>query len=403
MRCFHGASFPGEIHGHGWHVTDDGVRTMLVAAGTKLYTLLEGGDPVELSMAFLPVVDQVRTEPDVVHFISLSGGTATTFIYDGVNQNLKFEGDKLTKMGITTPGTAPTPSLAGAGSLSAGLRKAVITLKSAHHESDCSAVVRDFSATVGQKATFASPTQGVDYDDPQVLTWCVYASIAGGAELHFVDEKAIGVNIEVGTLTYAPGVGQFDTIVKEKKLVSALENTPPPAPAVALAEHRGQLAGVFADDLGLVRFTALDPDFMVPEGWPEIYVQPVRHSDGDHLTALASMYEWLVCFKQFGAHAIVGDKFEDYTVVPVLAAEGGKRIGSGCFNPGTCLMVENAVLFCAADGIYRADRYASPTGGIVAERISGAIDDLYAAAKFSLGASCFFDRIHRLFGFLGHG
>jgi hypothetical protein len=60
-------------------------------------------------------------------------------------------------------------------------------------------------------------------------------------------------------------------------------------------------------------------------------------------------------------------------------------------------------MFASRDGIYKISRFASAAGGIEAERMSGAVDDLYAAAKFSLGATCFFDRNNRVFVFLGHG
>jgi len=237
-------------------------------------------------------------------------------------------------------------------------------------------------------------TAADEFDDPQVTTWRAYMTVAGGSAFRFVDEADIGVDIVVD-LT--------DTALAERDPVEFFVNDPPVGPAIALAEHRGQLAGVFAADRNIVRFSSLDPEYMVPEGWPEDFVQPVAHSDGDELTTLASLNEWLLCFKNNAAFAIVGDTFEEYIVVPVLAAAGGKRIGIGCFSPGTVLQVENALMFVSRDGIYKIDRYASPSGGITAERLSGPIDDLFAAAKFSLSGATFFDRIHRLFGHLGHG
>jgi len=402
MRTFHGASFPAPVKGHAWHVAQDGTRTMLVAAGTGLYRLIEGGDPVLLSMANLPADIQTRVEPEVVNFLSLSGGTNTTFIYDGVNPTLKYDDSGLlTKMGITTP---PTPHSASSilthGFVPKGTRNIVQTLKSLHHESSPSETPREvtLNTLAGNTYTVASPVQGVDFDDPQVKTWCVYSTIAGGGDFRFAAEADIGVDIVLGASST-----DDDKNLAERTKVEFLVNDPPPAAAVAMAEHRGQLAAVFADDLNLVRFSNLDPDFMVPEGWPETFVQPVMHSDGDEITALASLDEWLVVWKMTGTYAIVGESFDVYRVVPVIAAAGGKRLGVGVFNPGTVLQVENAVFFCARDGMYKVDRYATPSGGISATRLSSAIDALYSAAKFSLGASTFFDRIKRIFAFLGHG
>lgn len=398
LRVFHGVDFPDPVRGHAWHVAPDGLRTMLVAAGTKIYSLVEGGDPVELVLTGLPADSQTRVEPEVVNFLSLSGGTNTTFIFDGVNPTIKFDGSSLSIMGIEAP---PVPLAAvsfGAGNVPPGTRTLVQTLvSSTQHESNPSTAISITTTVTSQQFTIPSPTRGpgaTEFDNPYVDKWRVYMTVAGGAAPRFVDEADIGVNIVVN-LT--------DATLGERKVAQFDVNDPPPAPAVAMAEHRGQLAAVFNDDLGLVRFSNLDPDFMVPEGWPEDFVQPVTHADGDELTALASLNEWLVVFKTNGTYAVVGESFEEYRVVPVLAAAGGKRIGAGTFNPGCVLQVENALFFVARDGIYKVDRFASPNGGIIAERLTGSIDDLYAAAKFSLGASTFFDRIHRLFGFPGHG
>lgn len=400
FRPFIGAPLPADVKGTSWHVTEDGHRQLLVAAGNRLFRCQDGGDPIELGLDELPSTKRTRSEPERVYFLSLSGGTNTTFIYDGVNPNLKWDGAVLTQMGINTP---PTPhnatSILSHGSVNKGTRNLVQTLVTDHHESSPSETPREQTFnSVGNTFTVASPTNpsigGGDIDDPQVQRWRIYMTVAGGAEFRFVDEADIGVDIVVDIK---------DTDLAERNLAEFFTNDPPPAAAIALTEHRGQLAGVFADDANLVRFSNLDPDFMVPEGWPADFVQPVAHGDGDELTALASQVEWLMCYKNTAAFAIVGATFDEYKVVPVVAAAGGKRIGLGVFSPGTVLQVENALFFVARDGIYRIDRFSTATGGLTPVRLSGAIDSLFSAAKFSLGASTFFDRIHRLFGFLGHG
>jgi hypothetical protein len=395
MVPFHGADFPEEIVGVKWHVNADGTRILLAAGRLGgLYTCFPGSDPVTLALTNLPVVDQTRSAVEVVHFLSLSGGLNTTFIYDGVNQNLKFDGTTLTKMGISTP-PAPNPEGAhAAGNVTAGVRLYKLTLKSTTHESDVSTDPLSVTVAPGasQQYDIPSPVQGVDYDDPQVVTWALYSTVAGGGTYYFVDEADISVDITVDVA---------DVILKNQGQAEELVNTPPPAPAVALVEHRGQLAGVFNDDLGLVRFSNIDPDYMVPEGWPEDFVQPVAHGDGDELTALASLHEWLVCFKIVATYGVIGESFDEYKVVPVLAAPASRQ-GIGCLNPDGILQVENAIMFPARDGIYKIDRFQGG-GGLVADRMTGSIDDLYAAYIFSLGAATFFDRKKRVANWLGHG
>lgn len=373
--------------------------TLLVAAGTLIQSCFEGGDPETLPLTNLPAVDQTRVEPDRVSFLSLSGGLETTFIYDGVNQNLKYDGTRLTKMGFVAAPNPDTESAHTPGSIPKGKRQIKITLSTEQHEGPPSPAFLEVEVTVttGQQYTIPSPVRGTgpnEFDDPQVTTWSVYSTIQGGGTYRFVDSADIDVDIVVN-LT--------DTALEERDPLQQFVNEAPPAPAVALCEHRGQVVGVFTDDLNLLRFSYMDESYMVPEGWPEDYVQPVAHSDGDHITSLASMHEWLVAFKENATFAVAGESFEEYKVVPILAAGGGKHIGIGCFAPGTVLQVENAIMFASRDGIYRISRFASAAGGIEAERLSGAIDDLYAAAKFSLGATCFFDRNRRVFVFLGHG
>lgn len=397
------AAFPAPLRGHGFHVKSDGTRQTLAACANGIvYRCFDGGDPIELSFSALPATEQTRVDVEKVYFLSLSGGTNTTYIYDGVNPNLKWDGERLTRLGIppAPPAAVPTED---PGDITPGTRNYAITLVSPTHETNPSEVLRVVTIVEGggnKQETFTSPVQGVDFDDPQVTLWRLWRTTAGGAELKLIDEADIAVAIVDNTT---------DTTLLGRDKVEDLFNDDPTDPAtgakahaIALVEHRGQLAGVFSYDPNIVRFSNTDPDYMVPEGWPLDFVQPVAHSDGDTITALASFFEWLVVFKQNSTYAIVGDSFEEYRVVPVLA-NGATRQGIGTFSPGCVLQVENALLFAARDGIYRIDRFADASGGIKAERISGQVDDLYAAVRFSLGTATFFDRKRRLFAYLGHG
>jgi len=423
MRPFNGVAFTDVVRGMGWHVAPDGTRELLVAAGNTLQRCSLGGDPIDMPLTGrVPTEGGASTRVDVqkVNFLSLSGGANVTFIYDGVNANLKWDGTNLSKMGV--PGgsgdnnhigksprpAVPTPS---PGAITKGTRTYVQTLVSgaSGHEGDCGSVdpndnqSRDVICTGAQQFTFASPVQvpttpnflNNEFDDPQVTSWRLYRTEAfPGAKLRFVGESNIGAVI-------VDNVTDLDIIAQNQ--VEQLVNGQPQAPIVAMVEHRGQLIAAMADDASLVRFSNFDPDYMVPEGWPRNYVQPVAHGDGDTITALKSFTESCVVFKQNSTYAITGDTFSEYKIEPLLA--GGTRIGIGCGFPGSILQIENALFFAARDGIYRLDRFASAYGGrgLQAVRMTQAIDDLYAAANFSLGSACFFDRKKRIFAFLGHG
>lgn len=404
MRPFNGVPFSGNIRGFCFHVRVDGTREAIVAAGAAFQRCSFGGDPIDIPLTGLPLYNQTRIEQEKVFFLSLSGGTNTTFIYDGVNANVKWDGSVLSKMGLPDGVTPQTPADA-AGNIGKGTRFYVITLVSPYHEGDISAFPLTVELTTdGHSLTFASPVQTPDavgsaasiaaaaalgqYDDPQVTKWRLWRTIRDSSEYRFIAEADIGTDI-VDNVT--------DETLAGNDVVEQLVNKAPQAPIVAMVEHRGQLIAAMADDASILRFSNTDPDYMVPEGWPRAWVQPVSHGDGDLVTALRSFNEWAVVFKSNSTHAIIGEEFKAYKIVPVLA--GGTRQGIGCGFPGSILQIENAVFFAARDGLYRIDR----AGSLTAVRISSAIDDLYSGANFSLGAATFFDRKKRMFWFGSHG
>lgn len=408
LRPFSGVPFSGNVRGYCFHVRVDGTREALVAAGAAFQRCTFGGDPIDIPLTGLPLYNQTRVEREKVFFLSLSGGTNTTFIYDGVNPNVKWDGSVLSKMGLPDGPTPVVPADA-AGLISKGTRRYVETLVSPYHEGEISAVFREVTlATDNHSLTFASPTQTPDavgspatiaaaaaanqYDDPQVTKWRLWRTVGTvdntGAQLRFIGEADIGTDI-VDNVT--------DEVLGGNDVVERLVNKAPQAPIIAMVEHRGQLIAAMADDASILRFSNVDPDYMVPEGWPRNFVQPVSHGDGDLVTSLRSFNEWAVVFKSNSTHAIIGDAFKDYKIVPVLA--GGTRQGIGCGFPGSILQIENAVFFASRDGFYRIDR----GGNLTAVRISSAIDDLYSAVNFSLGSATFFDRKKRVFWFGGHG
>lgn len=400
IRPFTGAAFPAVVRGMAFHVNADGTFHLLAAcANGKLYRCFQGGDPIELSMAGLPVAEQTRVDTEIVNFISISGGRNTTIIYDGVNPNLKWDGVQLSRLGIAIPTQTPEPT-EDVGLIEAGTRNYVHTLVSPYFESSPSNEsagdgnnYRVVTQTANKKQTFPSPVQGTDFDDPQVTMWRLWRTAAGGSELKFIGEADIGTPIE-------DNVPDVNLIGRDP--VEELVSDPPPSFAVCMCEHRGQLIGVFADDTNILRFTNVDPDYMVTEGWPRNFTQPVAHGDGDEIKAVASFFDWVIVFKNNAAYAVVGDSFSNYQVVPILAS-ANTRQGIGCFAPGSIRQVENELQWASRDGIYSISRFSDPSGGLKAKRISGPIDDLYTAARYSLGSSSFSQRKKRYASFNGHG
>lgn len=394
LKPYNAAPFSGRVVGQGWHVKSDGTRELIVAAGAAFQRAVPYGDPVNLALS-LPSTEPARTTPSRAFFLSLSGGNNLTFIYDGTNTNLKYDGNQLTKMGLPEGPTPAAPSVI-AGSVDAGVHDFVMTLDSGFHEGNPSSTQRTVTVSGSTSGLrFASPVNGVDYDDPQVLQWRLWATIAGGKDYFFVGSADIGVAIDY-TLSRDD--------LSARTTLEEFVNAAPIGPFIALCEHRGQLVGVNTADVNLLRFSHIDPQYSVPEGWPSDTVLPIAHGDGDEIAALASFHEWLVVFKRNGAWAVTGNTTDGFEVTPVLAAGGGHRIGIGVQNQGAILQIENEIFFASRDGIYALERVPTGmSGGVQAKRLSGPIDELYAAANFEFSGSVIFDRKRRLFGLMGHG
>src|SRR5258708_4019545 len=81
-----------------------------------------------------PSPQQPRVAPTAgVRFLSLSGADSTTFIYDGVNPTVKWNGVSITKMGLPTPTAPAAPTPNGGASIGRGTRDYYRTLKTAVH------------------------------------------------------------------------------------------------------------------------------------------------------------------------------------------------------------------------------------------------------------------------------
>jgi hypothetical protein len=395
----HGAAFPAPVRGMGVHIRTDASRDYLVASGAAMYRMPLYGDPILLSLAALPSTQNTRVDPTGgVRFLSLSGADSVTFIYDGVNPTIKWTGSTLTKMGLPTPTAPAIPTPTGGTSIGAGIRDYYRTLKTAYHESDVSEARRVQQVGAGGQI-FTSPVNGVDYDDPQVTKWALYRTQAGGAKPFFIGEADLGLTITDN---------QTDEAMGDLYPADQLGNQPPDSTPfsglfIALVEHQSLVFGVDSFDRSLVRFSSGTDMYMVPEGWPEIRTIPIAHGDGDEITALASFFDWLVVFKQLSTWAIIGNLDVGYTVVPVLAASGGRRLGIGCIAADAVLHLENELIFPSRDGFYLIERFAGVQAGIAAKKISDPIDSIYNCANFSLGAAALYDRQKQVYCFMGHG
>ena len=390
----------------GWHSPPTGQRQCLAAlndASGTIYRVYPNGDPTALVLTSLPS-SASRAAPTFCNFLSLSGGANLTYIYDGLNTNLKYDGTVLTHMGIST-GPAPVLDagfgVAGiddtGGSINDGIRKFRISLDSGFHEGPATITGSELSVTFArgtttQRAKFTSPTAG-SIDDPQVTTWKLYGTVVDGEDYFFLAKANIGTDITID---------QPDDVVAVSTVLEEFLNDAPQFPFVALVEHRGQVFGVDTSDRNIVRASNFDPDFMVPEGWPTHWTTPIAPGDGDEINALASFHEWLIVFKNRSTWKISGT-WPDLQVTPLLSVDTGKNVGLGIANQRSFAQIENTLVFAARDGRYLIERFSGAQTDVRSRRISGAVDDLMAKMDFQQGSSMHFDRAHRTMFMLGHG
>lgn len=399
LKPAHGAAFPNPIRGMGTHIRSDASRDYLIASGAALYRMPLYGEPILLPLTGMPSTQQTRVDPTGgVRFLSLSGADNTTFIFDGVNPTIKWNGLALSKMGLPTPTLPAAPTPAGGTTIEAGPRDYYRTLRSPVHESDLSLPLEVVQAGAGGQ-TFASPVNGVDFDDPQVTEWALYRTSLLRGQIFLVGTADLGLSI-TDNLT--------DGVLGAGRVAEALVNRPPDTSPfsglfLTLAEHQSLLWGVDTYDRSTVRFSWGTDQFIAPEGWPANRTIPVAHGDGDEITALASFFDWLVVFKQLSTWAITGTLDAGYTVVPILAAGGGRRLGIGCIAADAVLHLGNELIFPSRDGFYLIERFQGVQAGIAAKKISDPIDTVYNCANFALGASALYDRQKQVYVFLGHG
>jgi hypothetical protein len=395
----HGSSFPDVVRGMGTHIRSDGSRDYLIASGAALYRMPLFGEPILLPLTGLPSTQQTRVDPTGgVKFLSLSGADNTTFIFDGVNPTLKWNGLALSKMGLPTPTAPAAPVATGGTAIGAGIRDYYRTVSSAVHESDLSSATR-VTQVGGGGQIFASPVDGVDYDDPQVTQWSLYRTTDGFAKRFFVGTTDIGLTITDNT----PDGTFSDSAVAESFVNLPPDTAPFSGLFVSLVEHQSLLWGVDTYDRSLVRFSYGTDQYIAPEGWPTTRTIPVAHGDGDEIQALASFYEWLVVFKQLSTWAIAGSLDAGYQVLPILAAGGGRRLGIGCIAADAILHLENEIVFPSRDGFYLIERFAGAQAGVAAKKISDAIDALYNCTNFARGAAAIYDRQKQVYMFFGYG
>jgi hypothetical protein len=376
--------------GLGWHTTASGTRELVMIDGAATDAIYRAKPYQAVEELLLPAVGLYRTDVDRAFVMNLSGGANLSFIYDGVNPNLKYDGTAVSKMGI---GAAATPAVptndtgAASTALTNGTRKYVHTYVSAYHEGNPTPVgsarevtLADSGNSTTQRSSFVLPSSGT-IDDSQVTSVKLYRTIKDGEDYFYVTSGAPGATVTDDV---------SDEALIESEALEEFINAEPPGPFVALVEHRGQLVGIATDDRGILHHSYFDPEYMVPEGWPAQWVTPVRPGDSDTCNGLASFHEWLIVGKGKSLHKLTGT-WPDYEVSPLEVA-GATDAGIGIAHQGCFVHAGNTLLALTREGLVGIERYGGEVADIQAKRLSGPINDLWNGIDYANVIGGVFDR-----------
>lgn len=284
------------------------------------------------------------------------------FLVNGVDENKKWNGTTLTKMGVAAPTTAPSAATNGGGVLT-GTYQWKVTFVTATAESNGSPASNQLTLSSNQVLLSSIPTS----PDPQVLRRRIYRTAAGGSTYLFVGQ--INDNTTTTFVDNTPDASLGATI--------PTRNHPP---------ERGSLIEHFKHRLWI----AGDPnnprrlyfsEFFEPESWPPTYYVDIPMVPGDRITAIKAMGDMLVIYGHNAPFLLIGETSFDFTVKRSLAQVGTDSAES-------VVTVENAHIYAGRMGVYAFD-------GAISRLLSDDIDPIIrdiSATDWTKAAGVYYEK-----------
>lgn len=289
-----------KITGLHMYAKENGTKFLLCSAGTNVYQYDTA------STIFIPIITNL-TSGLVVEFVTFKD---LCFFVNGTDENKKFDGTRVTKMGIATPGSAPSPAVGAAGGLT-GAYQYKVTFASAYHESNASVA----SSTVNPSSQQVNLTSIPTSSDTQVTKRILYRTKAGQATFFKLAEISDNT-----TTTYTDNIA--DTALGNQQAPSFQE---PPPVFKYMASHRNYLFGAGHDTTN--RNNIYVSKLITPEGWDtsEGFFQ-IQTRDGDYVRGIAEFLDSILVFKRYSLYVADGTVFsganEDIDVRRVNTEEG---------------------------------------------------------------------------------
>lgn len=391
-----GSSGNNTVYGMGiWRGTPD---ELIVACGTHLQKIIlpNGSDPADLTTNY-PTGSWTITGARTI----TAQLNKQMYIVNGTDNNRKYNGTNTTRMGVVAPTTLGAPTTA-AGVLNGVYSYKATQVSDTTNGSQESEPTAALSVTyASQQGTFSNPT--VPSADPQVDRWNLYRAPQGDTTTYYrVNTSPIssGTTI-VDNLTDA-------TLIAGTKIDASGKNAVPTGAFKLLATHQGRLVGVYNATPNTLVWSdqGLDTSgiFFKPESWPAVNTLPFGEQGGTKITALASFFEWLVVFQDFGVWSIKGTLNDetDRVISPILVAPDTHGIGVS--DQGNVAVGENKVMFAGKSGLYHVVRdLGSLRVELAVKELTSNIRYLYQQLDFSSGGVSIYDRDQARWVFWGKG
>ena len=290
------------------------------------------------------------------------------YIATPVDNPIKYNGTALQKWGIEAPAAVGTIT-ESAGAVSSQRRYIAVYYNSTTQQEGSESPQSSVTSLDNEQASVASPATPTD---PQVDQWRLYGAIVEGGRP--------GVFYRVGTanLTVAIADNLSDTNLKIRQPLEEFSNNAPPSAFKFFVIHGGRIFAVPQGDQSIIDVSDHDGFFSKPESFPVLNYIPINYRDGDNITAMASLDNYLLIFKQFSIWAMIGS-WPDITIKAVSYRPDHTSLGT--IEQRAIVVFDRAVIFPSHDGVY-----AIAKG-------EGAQEDLFQTRRLSVNIDDFYDQI----------
>lgn len=305
------------------------------------------------------------------------------FIANAIDNDIKYNATALQKWGIEAPAAVGTVT-ESAGAVASQRRYIAVYYNSTTQQEGSESPQSSTINLDNEQASVASPSTPTD---PQVNQWRLYAAV--------VVAGRPGVFYRVNTANLASAIADnlSNSSLQVRQPLEEFSNNSPPGPFKIICPHAGRIVGIPQGDQSVAVVSDHDGFFSKPESFPLMNFIPINYQDGDVITAMASMDEYLLFFKRFSIWAMIG-AWPDIAIKAVSYRPDHTSLGT--IDQRAIVVFDREVVFPSHDGVYAIAKGQTVNEGLfTTSKISGVIDDFYDMVDQSAAMHASYDRSRR--------